>query len=360
MGTTLNSYMTLGRSGLHVSPYCLGAMTFGEDLGWGASVEVSEAIISEYLEQGGNFIDTANIYTWGHSEKIIGDYFAARPGLRDSVVLGTKFFCNLHPGDPNAGGANRKSIIRQCEESLRRLQTDYIDIYWLHNWDPTIPVEETLRGLDDLVRAGKIRYVGISDLPAWVVSQAQMVSMFKGFTPIAAMQIEYSLLQRTVEGELIPAAVHHGIAVTPWGPLKNGQLTGKYSRQDANPAGGRSAIVKGPTDAQWDIIDVLREVAHDAGVTMAEAALAWVRARPGVTSTLIGARTVEQLNTNLASLAVRLSDEQTAKLNDASEPQLNFPANIHTMGPVLAYGGSTVDGRTYPDSPLAPAPGVSY
>jgi aryl-alcohol dehydrogenase-like predicted oxidoreductase len=149
MGTTLDSYITLGRSGLHVSPYCLGAMTFGKDLGWGASAAVSEAMLPEYLDRGGNFIDTANIYASGHSEKILGDYFAAQPGLRDSVVLGTKFFCNLHPGDPNGGGASRKSIVRQCEESLRRLRTDYIDIYWLHNWDPTTPVEETLRGLDD-------------------------------------------------------------------------------------------------------------------------------------------------------------------------------------------------------------------
>jgi aryl-alcohol dehydrogenase-like predicted oxidoreductase len=171
--------------------------------------------------------------------------------------------------------------VRQCEESLRRLQADYIDIYCLHNWDPTTPVEETLRGLDDLVRADKIRYVGLSDLPAWVVSQAQMISLFRGYTPVAAMQIEYSLLERTVEGELIPAAVHYGIGVTSWGPLRSGHLTGKY-RRDAGPTGGRSYLVPSPTRAEWDVIDVLREVAEDTGVSMADAALAWMRTRPAL------------------------------------------------------------------------------
>ena len=176
---SLKNFVTLGRSGLRVSPLCLGAMTFGEDWGWGASVAESEAMISAYLDRGGNFIDTANIYTNGHSEKIIGDFFKARKGTRDRAVIGTKFYCSLFDGDPNGGGAGRKAMIQQCEESLRRLQTDYIDLYWLHNWDITAPIDETMRALDDLVRAGKIRYVAFSDIPAWRTAEAQTIAAFR-------------------------------------------------------------------------------------------------------------------------------------------------------------------------------------
>jgi len=219
---SLNSFITLGRSGLRVSPFCLGSMTFGEDLGWGASVADSETMIAAYLERGGNFIDTANIYTNGHSEKTIGDFFAHGKGNRDRVVIGTKFFCSLFEGDPNGGGASRKALIQQCEASLRRLQTDYIDIYWLHNWDRTAPIEETLRGLDDLVASGKVRYIGFSDLPAWKVSEAQTIAHFRGWAPIIAVQLEYSLLERTAEGELFPMAQAMGMGIMPWSPLKHG------------------------------------------------------------------------------------------------------------------------------------------
>src|SRR3954451_7830098 len=218
----LDSYITLGRSGLRVSPFCLGTMTFGEDHGWGASVAESEAMLDEYLDRGGNFIDTANVYTNGHAEAIVGDYFAGRSARRDGVVIGTKFFCNLYPGDPNGGGAGRKAIVQQCEQSLRRLRTDYVDIYWLHNWDRRTPVEETLRALDDLVRAGKVRYVGFSDIPAWKAAEAQTIAHFRGLAPIIALQLEYSLLERTAEGELIPMAQELGLGVMPWGPLKSG------------------------------------------------------------------------------------------------------------------------------------------
>ncbi len=176
----LNNYVTLGRSGLRVSPFCLGAMTFGEDLGWGTSVETSNAIIDRFIERGGNFIDTANVYTQGHSEKIIGDHLGRHPSKRDRVVIATKFFGNLFPGDPNGGGAGRKSLMAACEESLRRLQTDYIDLYWMHAWDMHTPIEETMRALDDLVRAGKVRYIGFSDTPAWKVAQAQMLAQLQG------------------------------------------------------------------------------------------------------------------------------------------------------------------------------------
>jgi aryl-alcohol dehydrogenase-like predicted oxidoreductase len=229
---SLDSYITLGRSGLRVSPFCLGTMTFGDDLGWGASPEDSEAMIAAYLDRGGNFIDTANIYTNGHSEKIIGDFFAKSGVRRDRAVIGTKFFGSLFEGDPNGGGAGRKALMQQAEASLRRLQTDYIDLYWLHNWDRATPIEETLRGLEDLVTSGKARYIGLSDLPAWKVAEAQTIAHFRGWSPVIALQLEYSLLERTVEGELIPMAQSMGIGVMPWSPLKNGFLSGKiHTRQ---------------------------------------------------------------------------------------------------------------------------------
>jgi aryl-alcohol dehydrogenase-like predicted oxidoreductase len=358
--TTLDSYITLGRSGLRVSPYCLGTMTFGEDHGWGASVADSEVMLSTYLEAGGNFIDTANIYTGGHSEKIIGDYLTARPGLRDRTVLATKFYANLQPGDPNGGGTGRKALLDQLHHSLRRLQTDYIDIYWIHNWDRRTPVEETLRTLDDLVSDGVIRYVGFSDLPAWVAAQAQTLATLRGWAPAIALQVEYSLLQRTVEGELVPMAQELGMGVMPWSPLHNGHLTGKYRRGVDGGAGGRGGIVPGPTPAQFDVIEALEGVASEAGTSMAAAALAWVRARPGVASTLIGATSMTQLEMNLASLAVELSPEQIAVLDAASVPELNFPAANHaTLAPVLLFGGMTVDGVTHVPSPLS-ADGAQY
>ena len=229
---SLKDYVTLGHSGLRVSPLCLGAMTFGEDWGWGSSVKESEAILDHYLERGGNFIDTANAYTKGHSEKIIGDHIGRHPSKRDRVVIATKFLSNLYRGDPNGGGAHRKAVVSACEHSLRRLGTGYIDLYWMHAWDPTTPIEETLRALDDLVRDGKVRYIGFSDTPAWKCVEAQMLSRFRGWAPLIALQIEYSLLERTVEGDLLPMAREFGLGVTPWSPLKSGVLTGKYTRAE--------------------------------------------------------------------------------------------------------------------------------
>ncbi|MGC1301752.1 MAG: aldo/keto reductase [Caulobacteraceae bacterium] len=358
----LDSYITLGRSGLRVSPFCLGTMTFGEDWGWGSSPADSDAILSEYLERGGNFIDTANVYTNGHSEKIIGDYFAGKKSRRDRAVIATKFFCNLHPGDPNGGGAGRKAIVEQCEASLRRLQTDYIDLYWLHNYDRTAPIEETLRAMDDLVAAGKVRYLGVSDLPAWKVSQAQTVAHFRGWTPMIAMQIEYSLLERTVEGELTPMAQEMGIGVMPWGPLKNGWLSGKYSRENAATVdSGRAALVGTPGEKDYVVIDVLKAVAAEAEATPAAVALAWVQGRPGVSSTLIGARRIEQLRENLAALELKLTADQIARLDAASRPRLNFPADLNRdRSPSLAFAGATVDGETTTLFPLLTASTVRY
>ena len=343
----LNSYVTLGRSGLRVSPFCLGTMTFGEDLGggFGASVKDSEAMLSHYLELGGNFIDTANAYTSGHSEKIIGDFFRQGKGKRDRIVIATKFFMNLFAGDPNGGGAGRKAIVAQCEESLRRLQTDYIDLYYLHNWDRFTPIEETMSALDDLVKSGKVRYLGFSDAPAWKVAQAQVMAHFRGWNPLIALQIEYSLMQRTVEGELVPMAQELGLGVLPWGPLKSGVLTGKYTRANgAKMQGLRGSRAGDFTEKQYDIIDAVGKIAAECNTDSSTVALAWLKAQPGVSSSIIGARTLDQLDANLKALDLLLTPEQIASLDNASKPVLNFPADFLTHSPSIAHAGATVNG----------------
>jgi aryl-alcohol dehydrogenase-like predicted oxidoreductase len=343
----LNSYVTLGRSGLRVSPFCLGPMTFGEDLGGGlgASVTDSEAMLAHYLEQGGNFIDTANIYTSGHSEKIIGDFFRQGKERRDRAVIATKFFCNLFAGDPNGGGAGRKAIVAQCEESLRRLQTDYIDLYYLHNWDRFTPIEETMSALDDLVKSGKVRYIGFSDAPAWKVAQAQVMAHFRGWNPLIALQIEYSLMERTVEGELVPMAEELGLGVLPWGPLKGGALSGKYTRKNGVKMPGlRGTRVGAFTEKLYDIVDAVGKIAAECNTSSSTVALAWLKAQPGVRSTILGARTLEQLEANLKALDLALTPEQIASLNNASKPVLNFPADFLAHSPSYSHAGATVNG----------------
>jgi aryl-alcohol dehydrogenase-like predicted oxidoreductase len=358
----LDSYVTLGRSGLRVSPFTLGTMTFGDDWGWGADPAEAEAMLDAYLERGGNSIDTANVYTNGHAEKIVGDYFARRPGRRDRVVIGSKFFGNLYAGDPNGGGAGRKAIVQQLEQSLRRLQTDYLDIYWLHNWDRGAPVEETLRTLDDLVASGKIRYVGFSDVPAWKTAEAQTLARFRGWAPIIAVQLEHSLLERTAEGELIPMAQGLGMGVMPWSPLKNGFLSGRYSRRSSGSADSpRSGMVGTPSERDYDVIDVLEQVAGETGASPATVAIAWVHGRPGVSSTLIGARRLEQLRSNFAALDLTLTAEQLAALDEVSTPALNFPAdNNRYFAPLMQFAGATVDGQSHGPSPLLEASDVRY
>jgi aryl-alcohol dehydrogenase-like predicted oxidoreductase len=344
---TLDHYLTLGRSGLRVSPFALGAMTFGEDPGSaGCGVEESEKILATYLDRGGNFIDTANFYSNGHSEKILGDFFAAQPGRRGHVVLASKFFGNLFPGDPNGGGAGRSSIIAQLDESLRRMQTDYLDLYWLHNWDRNTPIEETMRTLDDLVRAGKIRYIGFSNTPAWVTAQAQTMAMLKGWTPLIALQVEYSLLARTVEGELAPFALDQGISLVPWSPLKNGFLSGKYRRGTEVTDSARTAYVGGPSDDEYTVIDAVARIADEHGTTSAAVSLAWLRARQGTVVPIVGARRVEHLESNLAALDVTLSPEQVRTLDEVSAPTLNYPAPMHgAQRAMLQFAGTTVDGE---------------
>ena len=289
----LNSYVTLGRSGLRVSPFCLGAMTFGEDLGggFGASVKDSEAMLAHYLEQGGKLHrHRQRLHLRTLRKKSSATSSIRAKSRRDRAVIATKFFMNLFAGDPNGGGAGRKAIVAQCEESLRRLQTDYIDLYYLHNWDRFTPIEETMRALDDLVQSGKVRYLGISDAPAWKVAQAQVIAHFRGWNPLIALQIEYSLMQRTVEGELTPMADELGLGVLPWGPLKSGALSGKYTRANgARMQGLRGARAGDFTDQQFDIIDAVGSIAAECNTDSASVALAWLKAQPTVQSTIIGA-----------------------------------------------------------------------
>jgi len=352
----LDHYITLGRSGLRVSPLCLGTMTFGEDWGWGSSVAESEAILAAYIDRGGNFLDTANAYTKGHSEAIIGDFLARTPGRRDRVVVATKFLSNLYPGDPNGGGSGRKSIHAACDQSLRRLKTDYIDLYWMHCWDQHTPIEETMRALDDLVRAGKVRYIGFSDTPAWKVAQAQTRALFEGWTPLIALQIEYSLIERTVEGELIPMALELGLGVTPWSPLRMGVLSGKYTRENAGTmkADRGERVTSFLTERAYTIIDELIRIGRETGASPASVALAWVQARPGVASTIIGARRMDQLEQNLAALDVVLTPAHVKALDAVSEPTLNFPAGMLKAVKMFTHGGMTVNGVTAPVWPVAP------
>jgi aryl-alcohol dehydrogenase-like predicted oxidoreductase len=345
---SLDHYVTLGRSGLRVSPLALGAMTFGEDPGGaGCSVAESEQILAAYLDRGGNFIDTANFYTNGHSEAILGEFFGRRPGRRDRVVLASKFFTNMYPGDPNGGGAGRRAIIAQLEETLRRLRSDHLDVYWLHNWDRNTPIEETMRALDDVVRAGKVRYLGFSNVPAWVTAQAQTMATLRGWTNIVALQIEYSLLARTAEGEIAPLARDQGMALVPWSPLKNGFLSGKYRREGLIGESARTAFVGGPDESQYAVIDTVAMVADEIGTSVGAVALAWLLGCPGTVVPILGARRLDHLTDNLAALDVRLTADQRHRLNEVSRPDLDYPAGLHgALRAMLQFAGTTVDGES--------------
>ncbi|HZI80143.1 MAG TPA: aldo/keto reductase [Vicinamibacterales bacterium] len=342
----LDHYVTLGRSGLRVSPFCLGAMTFGEDWGFGSTVPEAEAIMARYFERGGNFLDTANGYTGGHSERIIGNFIAHDRARRDEIVIATKFFSNLSRRNPNGGGASRKAVVASCEQSLRRLRTDYIDLYWMHVWDRFTPIEETMRALDDLVRAGKVRYIGFSDTPAWKVSQAQVTALFRGWTPLVALQIEYSLLERTVEGELVPMALELGLGITPWSPIAGGVLSGKFRREDAATATSDRGVraLSRLTERTFTILDEVTRVASELNTTPAAVALAWVQSRAGVASTIIGARRLDQLDANLAAVDLRLSPAHIQVLDAASAPVLSFPAAFLSGAVNFMHNGLTVNG----------------
>ena len=352
----LDHYVTLGRSGLRVSPIALGGMTFGQELGWGSTEEESKSVIDRFFDRGGNFIDTANVYTLGHSEKIIGDHIGKNPQRRQRAVIATKFFGSLFPGDPNGGGSGLKAIQRQVENSLRRLQTDHVDLYWMHCYDKHTPIEETVSTLNDLVRQGKVLHIGFSDTPAWKVSEAQMIAKYLDKEPIIALQIEYSLLQRTVEGDLVPMALQHGLGITPWSPLRSGILTGKYTRENAGKVkADRGAWVdSGLNGKAYDVLDEVVRIARELDSSPARVSLAWVRQQPGVTSTIIGARTVQQLEDNLASLDVTLRKQDLEALDKVSKPTLNFPADFLKQAGTFSHGDTTVNGDTAPPWALGP------
>lgn len=327
----LDHYRLLGRSGLRVSPLSLGTMTFGENWGWGADEGEARRIYDTYRDRGGNFIDTANKYTEGQSESLLGRF---SEGHRDEVVIATKYTLNARPKDPNSSGNHRRNMVRAVEDSLRRLKTDYIDLYYLHVWDATTPVEEVLRGFDDLVRAGKIVYAGISDTPAWQVSRMQAIADVRGWSPIVALQIEYNLIERTVERDLIPMAKELGLSVIPWSPLASGVLTGKYTKADLSPAdlnnalGTRRSVAAAAgslTERGIGIGEVVKSVAIESGKSPAQVAIAWTLLNPAVTSPIIGARSLVQFEDNLGALDVRFTEEQVARLNAASEIELGFP-----------------------------------
>jgi aryl-alcohol dehydrogenase-like predicted oxidoreductase len=335
-------YRLLGNSGLRVSEAALGTMTFGDDWGWGAVKDEARKVYDAFREAGGNFIDTANIYTNGTSESFLGEFME---GHRQSVVLATKY-TNSFPGtDPNAAGNQRKNMMQAVEASLKRLRTGYIDLYWVHIWDQITPVEEVMRGLDDLVRAGKVLYAGISDAPAWWIAQANTLAQLRGWSPFAGLQVEYSLIERTVERELIPMAKALNIGVTAWSPLANGVLTGKYHGHGSSEPGRMSTdMMKDfmPEQQRTDrIVAAVKSVADETGRSMAQVALAWLRYRSVPVIPIIGVRKLSQFEDNLASFDLALSADQVKTLDEASRIELGFPHELYEKAMVRAirYGG---------------------
>jgi aryl-alcohol dehydrogenase-like predicted oxidoreductase len=330
-------YKLLGRTGLRVSELCLGAMTFGDGRGWGASEKECRLIVDAFAEAGGNFIDTANYYARGESERIVGKLI--RPE-RERWVLSTKYTLTMRPDDPNGGGAHRKSLIQSLEASLGRLQTDYVDLYWVHIWDAFTPVEEVVRALDDAVRVGKVLYVGISDTPAWIVSQAVTLADLRGWTRFAGLQVPYSLVERSVERELLPMAQALDLTVTAWSPLGGGLLTGRYGSDRARPDDTRVAALGdgNVTERTLAIADSVNEVAAERGASSARVAIAWLRAQHAHATIvpILGVRRREQLDDNLGALELDLTADELARLEDASQIELGFPHDFG--GSRLAYG----------------------
>jgi aryl-alcohol dehydrogenase-like predicted oxidoreductase len=334
-------YKLLGKSGLRVSELCLGTMTFGEDWGWGSSQDESRQIFETFVEAGGNFIDTANMYTNGSSEKIVGELIAKD---RERFVLATKYSLPnrmmSNEGNPNGSGNHRKNLIQSLEGSLKRLNTDYIDLFWLHAWDFTTPVEEIMRALDDMVRQGKVMYIGISDAPAWIVSQANTLAYYHGWTSFVALQIEYSLIERTPERDLMPMAHAFEMAVTPWSPLAGGVLSGKYNQQnEQKQSSSRGQEISGRS---LKIAEVVGQVAEEIGHSSPQVALAWLRAQSSSVIPIIGASKLSQFKDNLGCIELTIPSEQLKRLNEVSQIELGFPHSfiesdmIHKM----LFGGT--------------------
>jgi aryl-alcohol dehydrogenase-like predicted oxidoreductase len=335
-------YRLLGNSGLRVSEAALGTMTFGEDWGWGSAKDESRKVYDAFREAGGNFVDTANLYTNGTSETFLGEFMKDH---RQSVVLATKY-TNANPGtDPNAAGNHRKSMVQALEASLKRLKTDYIDLYWVHIWDQITPVEEVMRGLDDLVRQGKVLYVGISDAPAWWIAQANTLAQLRGWSPFVGLQIEYSLIERTVERELVPMAKALNLGLTAWSPLSSGVLSGKYHGHGSSEQGRMSSDMMKtfmPEQQRSDrVVAAVKAVSDQTGRSMAQVALAWLRYRAVPVIPILGARKLSQLKDNLASFDLTLSANHLKTLDEASRIDLGFPYDFYAkeLPRTFIYGG---------------------
>src|SRR6267378_8653361 len=336
------NYRLLGKSGLRVSEAALGTMTFGEDWGWGSPKAEAQKVYETYREVGGNFIDTANVYTNGTSERFVGEFIKSH---RESVVVGTKYSIAAPGGDPNAAGNHRKGMMQAAEASLKRLQTGYVDLYWVHMWDGITPVEEVMRGLDDLVCQGKVLYVGISDAPAWWVAQANTLAELRGLTQFIGLQIEYSLIELTPERELVPMAKALNLGLTAWSPLSGGVLSGKYHGHGSSEQGRmNSEMMKEymPEQQRADrVVAAVKTVSDQVGRSMAQVALAWLRYRPVPVIPIIGARKLSQLQDNLASFDLTLSANHLKTLEEASRIELGFPHHFYAMEMVrtILYGG---------------------
>jgi len=341
-------YRMLGPSGLRVSELCLGTMSFGDEWGFGADEATSHRVLDAFADAGGNFLDTANKYHNGQTEEFVGRWLEGR---RDRMVVATKYTLSMDHEDPNASGNHRKNMRAAVEASLRRLKTDYIDLFWVHAWDKHTPYEETMRALDDLVRSGKVLYVGISDAPAWIVSASNVMADLKGWSAFVALQIEYSLLQRTPERDLLPMAEAFGLSVLAWAPLAAGVLTGKYTRggdvdsnrQSSNESRGRT------NERALAIARKVDEVADALGVTSAQVATAWVSAHGYRYIPILGARKVSQIEDTMKSTEVELAEEHLAALDELSGIKLGFPHDFLNSEGVkdVVYGEvrTRIDGR---------------
>ena len=334
-------YRSLGKTGLRVSELCLGAMTFGRE----TDEDTSYRMLDYFIESGGNFIDTANRYTEGTSEKYVGEFIAED---REHFVLGTKYTLFMRRDDPNACGNHRKNMVQSIEASLKRLGTDYIDLYWLHVWEYTTPIEEVMRAFDDLVTQGKVLYIGISDAPAWLISRANTMAELRGWTPFIGIQIKYNLIERTVERELLPMARELDLGVVAWGPLESGVLTGKYLKKTNSQDEERrrdNQMVTGTTaeldDRQRLISQTVLGVANTIGHSPSQVALNWIRRQPGLIIPLIGARRLSQLEDNLGCLEFTLEEEHVQKLDEVSQIELGFPHDFiqRESTQKFAFGG---------------------
>jgi len=347
-------YKLLGNTGIKVSELCLGTMTFGDKWNNGANESDSLEIAAAFANAGGNFLDTANKYHEGQSEEICAKIIADN---RDRWVLATKFTLNMASGDPNKCGNSRKNMMQSVNASLKRLGTDYIDLYWVHAWDFTTAVEEVMRGLDDLVHSGKVLAIGVSDVPAWVVSQANTLAQFRGWAAFSALQIEYSLIQRTVERDLLPMARAFGLTVTPWGPLGGGVLTGKYSRGTGTPEDSKRAAgnARRLSERNLNIAKTVDAIADELGKTSTQVSMNWVRSQGANVLPIFGARKIDQLNDVLGTVDFTLSAEHLKRLNDASAIELGFPHDFlggNSYVRTVIYGDKSAD----IDLPIAAQP----